>query len=46
MAAELEVTTIGPVHTSVRDRFADYRDREGHSSYNAALQSLLDEQED
>jgi len=36
-------TTVGPVETEVRDQLAEYRDRKGHSNYNEALRSLLEE---
>jgi hypothetical protein len=39
----MEVTSIGPVATSVRDEFAEYRDRNDHPNYNAALSALLEE---
>ena len=35
-------TTVGPLEPQVRDRLAEYRDREGHSTYNEALQALLE----
>ena len=34
-------TTIGPVSEDVRDRLKDYRDRQGHPHYEAALRELL-----
>lgn len=37
-------TTVGPLDPKVRDRLADYRDREGFPNYNSALQSLLDKE--
>lgn len=38
-------TTIGPLEPEVRDRIANYRDREGYSSYNSALRGLLEKTE-
>lgn len=38
-------TTVGPLDPSVRDQLADYRDREGYSNYNEALQALLEDKE-
>lgn len=34
-------TTVGPLDPDVRDRLADYRDREGFSNYNEAVENLL-----
>lgn len=38
------VATVGPLEPEVRDRLADYRDREGFPNYNEALRSLLDKE--
>jgi hypothetical protein len=43
MSSSIEVTSIGPVAKTVRDEFADYRDRNDHPNYNAALEALLEE---
>lgn len=34
-------TTVGPLTKEVRDRLADYRDRENFSNYNEAVENLL-----
>jgi len=34
-------TTVGPLDEEIRDRLKNYRDREGHDNYNAALRALL-----
>jgi hypothetical protein len=34
-------TTVGPLTEEVRDRLAEYRDREGFSNYNEAVDDLL-----
>jgi len=34
-------TTVGPVTEDVRDRLREYRDREGFSNYNEAVDDLL-----
>ena len=34
-------TTVGPLTEEVRDRLADYRDRENFSNYNEAVENLL-----
>jgi hypothetical protein len=34
-------TTVGPLTEDVRDRLAAYRDREGFSNYNEAVDDLL-----
>jgi len=39
-------TTIGPVTEQTRDRVADYRDSKGLPNYEAALQSLLNKNQD
>lgn len=38
---DVEITSIGPIETEVRDRIAEFRDREGYDNYNEALKSLL-----
>lgn len=38
-------TTIGPIAPELRDRFAEYRDQEGHANYNEALEALISEHE-
>lgn len=37
-------TTVGPLEPTVRDRLAEYRDREGFPNYNEALQALLEKE--
>lgn len=39
----VNVATVGPLDPTVRDRLAEYRDREGFSNYNEALQALLED---
>lgn len=41
---DMEVTSIGPVEPKVRDRLAEFRDREGYPNYNEALRSLLEKE--
>ena len=36
-------TTVGPLEPEVRDRLAEYRDREGFRNYNEAVENLLDQ---
>lgn len=38
-------TTVGPIEPEVRDRLAEYRDREGYANYNETLRALLEYQE-
>lgn len=35
-------TTIGPLDPEIRDRVAEFRDREELPHYNAALEALLE----
>lgn len=42
-AFRMDVTSIGPVESHVRDQLAEYRDRKGYPNYNEALQALLEE---
>lgn len=35
-------TTIGPLDPSVRDRLADFRDREEYPNYNEAVKALIE----
>lgn len=37
----MDVASIGPLEPDVRDKVAEYRDREGHPNYNEAVQDLL-----
>jgi hypothetical protein len=36
-------TTIGPLAPKVRNRVRNYRDENGHESYNEAVAALLEE---
>jgi hypothetical protein len=38
-------TTIGPIAPELRDRIAEYRDREGYANYNEALEALINSHE-
>lgn len=38
-------TTVGPIEEDLRDQLKDYRDREGHDNYNAALRALLQKED-
>lgn len=38
-------TTIGPIEPELRDKIAEFRDREGHPHYNAALEALYERAE-
>jgi hypothetical protein len=39
----MRVASIGPLDPSVRDRVAEFRDREGYPNYNEAVAALLEE---
>jgi hypothetical protein len=41
----MDVTTIGPVEKSTRDRLKNLRDAKGHANYNEALRYLLNKED-